>query len=145
MKENKFYVLGMFALVLAFAFVGCVTYRGGGEELKELPTPIQKNAPEEGNGRLEELKELPANLKNTQWEGNGRLKGRILEFKADQIFLSQEGGRTFKVISAVENGKIIAEDAKSGVANFCSSYSISETVLTLNGDRSFNGSYDKKN
>jgi hypothetical protein len=85
---------------------------------------------------------LPANLQNTTWEdGND-----TLEFRGNEIVLDRSSGvRTFKVVSATENGSIVAGETYFGdyyeEEEFCSSYSISAdgTTLTLYGGRSFSG------
>jgi hypothetical protein len=91
---------------------------------------------------------LPANLQNTTWKNTD---GDTLNFKVKQIELTQYNGttvRTFNVVSGVENGKIEAAEVYGNYIDkteeFCSSYSIAGTTLTLKGDRSFSGTYTKQ-
>jgi hypothetical protein len=95
---------------------------------------------------------IPANLRNTKWE-----KGSdTLEFKPNQIILIQSGRtRTLNVVSAVENGQIMASEVYTEVytfdeesyvgdpEEFCSSYTINGSALTLAGGRSFTGTWTK--
>jgi hypothetical protein len=89
---------------------------------------------------------LPGNLQNTKWENNN---GYTLEFKTDQIILIQDSSeRTFNVVSATENGQIMASEVYGSYVvgdeeKFCSSYTINGTTLDLQGDRSFSGIWTK--
>jgi hypothetical protein len=117
MKKGKFLIPGMLAIAMALGLVlvGCKT------DTDDV---------------------LPANLKNTQWEKDGYL----LDFKTDQISITKPGDeRYFKVTSAVENGRIMAfENSGTSETEFCSSYSIAGTALTLNVERGWRGTWNKK-
>jgi len=123
MKKGKFLFLGMLAMVLllGLVLVGCKT-----------------GTDYDNDGK----KSLPANLKNTQWEKDGYL----LDFKTDQISITKPGDeRFFKVTSAVKNGRIMAfENSNTSETEFCSSYSIAGTALTLNVERGWRGTWTRK-
>jgi hypothetical protein len=90
---------------------------------------------------------LPGNLRNTTWKDGDD----TLEFKVNEIVLNgNTGERTFTVVSAAENGRIVAGEKHFGdyyeEEEFCGSYSISAdgTTLTLTGDRSFSGQWTRQ-
>lgn len=121
-KRLIFSAIPVCLLVLGLVLVGCSTDGGDGDV------------------------KLPNNLQNTKWTQSDNA---TIEFKTDQILLNRYGNlRTFNVVSAAENGRITATEVYDGGESdpdeFCSSYTISGTTLTLEGERSFSGTWTKE-
>ncbi|MHB9292715.1 hypothetical protein Holit_01818 [Hollandina sp. SP2] len=91
-----------------------------------------------GGGEGGDGVQLPANLRNTQWESGGGTAVYDLEFGTDKV--TRTGGmggapeRVYTVVSAVENGKILLKRSDGGDDRvLCESYTVAGATLTLTG------------